>query len=380
MTVQLNFVDLNLDKSIEKTINKMGFQEPTLIQQKCIPLISKGKDVIGEAKTGSGKTAAFGFPIIQKILPKKRRQVLIITPTRELCLQVSSDLRIYAQYTPLKIVTIHGGVSYNPQLDGLQKAEIVVATPGRLLDIMKNYRISFPNLTTLVIDEADNLFDMGFLPDMKRIIRQLPRKRQTLLFSATIPENLLRLMNPFLSTPKIVRIDSFVEEHLLKQGYIQVSGRDKESLLIHLLNSENVKKAIVFCATRHGTMRLTKTLKKHVQAHVKMIHGGMSQAKRTQTIAALEKGHVNILVATDVASRGLDISNITNIYNFDLPRTKEGYIHRIGRTARAGKKGFAITLFDHQEARLFNKIIGNQNVEPLHYPRFKRIAVTGRYY
>ncbi|MHA2246147.1 MAG: DEAD/DEAH box helicase [Candidatus Hodarchaeales archaeon] len=321
------------------------FKQPTEIQEKAIPYVIAGKDVIGEAATGSGKTLAFASGIIHRTNRGKGVQALVITPTRELTRQVADMIADLSKYKPIKVTSVYGGVSINPQINNLRRADVVVGTPGRLLDHIGRGTIRLGNVKILVLDECDRLLDMGFLPDVEKIINKLPLNRQTLLFSATISFEVNRLAQKYMNDPVDVEAESFVDPTKLSQYYYgPVADSLKFSLLVHLLNQNKKENlTMIFCNTRRYTDFVAKNL---INSGIKAtaLHGGLTQNERTKRLNYFQTGKTKILVATDVAARGLDIQGITSIYNYDLPENRKQYIHRIGRTARAGNEGKSITL------------------------------------
>lgn len=353
-----SFKDYDLSEPILQVIENLGFAVPTEIQTQIIPLILNGRDVIGEAKTGSGKTAAFGLPIIEKIVEKNSRkplQALILTPTRELCLQVTKHLQSYAKFSNIQIAPIYGGVSYYPQMAAVKSHEIIVATTGRFMDIMKRKKLTFENLEYLVVDEADRMFDMGFRPDIKHIIEKTPNKRQTLLFSATIPAKMLRFFKPYQrNRPKLVRVESQLSSEVLKQySYVTNDQQKKFQLLTYQLIKSKDTRTIVFCRTRSNVKNIVPRLEKKGFRNVSMLHGLMSQSKRSKSIERFITGKSKVLVATDVASRGLDIENVETVIVYSVPQSKQDYIHRIGRTARAGAHGEVWVILTKAERKKF---------------------------
>ncbi|MBI4145452.1 DEAD/DEAH box helicase [Candidatus Woesearchaeota archaeon] len=368
------FSALHLPAPLLKAVHELGYTAPTRIQAQAIPLILAGKDIIGQSQTGSGKTAAFGLPMLAKIVPG-RLQGLILTPTRELCIQVSDALRGFAKHTRLRITPVFGGVGIGPQIQAARFAEVIVATPGRLLDLMeRGLRLS--TVTYLVLDEADRMLDMGFIDDVERIIRQIPKQRQTLLFSATLSPRLQSLVHKHMHAPVTIQTELRVDTSLLTERAYPVEMSDKLSLLAHLLKHETPGVAIVFCRTRHGCDKVAKRLRaQHIDATA--IHGGLAQNKRTRVIESLHQSKLGVLVATDVASRGLHIENISHVYNYDIPGTPDDYVHRIGRTARAGAKGDAVTFVSPQEAHDFKNILRTVKREVLFspLPKFERIVL-----
>lgn len=366
-----SFKELNLQ--LQTRILKLGFTKPTLIQEKSIPLIIKGRDVIGESETGSGKTLAFGSGIIERTDPKKGLQALILTPTRELAEQVKDSL-IKFSYKHLRIMAIYGGVSIEPQIKGLSRANVVVSTPGRLLDHLNRRTINLSNVNLVVLDEADRMFDMGFIDDVEKIIKACPKDRQTLFFSATISPQVKELANKYMKNPSQVSGKKQVDPSKLKQVYYNVMRNLKLSLFLHLLKSEKSGLIMVFCNTRKTTDFLYKNLKAHKFDAI-AIHGGLSQNKRTKTINTFNKGHAVILVCTDVAARGLHIDNVSHVYNYEIPRESSGYVHRIGRTARAGEQGKVINLLSEYDYDNFDRIMRDYrfNIEKIEVPRVQKV-------
>ena len=370
----MKFEDLKLNESLIKAVIRKGFTEPTLIQMKCIPAIKAGKDVVGQSLTGSGKTAAFGLPIIEKIIPGKGIQALILAPTRELASQVQENLVSFASFMRINITAIYGGVSINPQFDALKRAEIVVATPGRLLDHMERNSINLNNVHFLVLDEADKMLEMGFIDDIKIIMKHLPKNKQTLLFSATIPSQIHEIIKYYLKDPIFIKEQIHVDKSLLKQIYYDVRQNEKFSLLVHLLKKKTPGLAIVFCGTRSQVDLITKNLKMQ-NMHAMAVHGGLSQNKRSHAVDSLKKENIQVLVATDIAARGLDIKNISHIYNYDSPKNSDEYTHRIGRTARAGKYGEAVTLISERDHDNFRNVISDRNlsIKKEFLPEFEKV-------
>ena len=365
---------IHLQPELAKAFEEMGFLEYTDIQKKTIPLIQEGKDVIGQSFTGSGKTAAFGFPILEKITHNHGVQTLLLVPTRELCEQVTTEMRKFAKYKRMNITAVYGGVSINPQFQSLKHADIVVATPGRMLDHLERGTARLTNVKILVLDEADKMFEMGFIDDVKRIISQLPRERQTLLFSATISHQVHEIVKNYMKNPEKVKVQSYVGEEKLEQYFYSVHAADKFSLLVHLLRHEKPGLTIIFCATRNRVDALGKNLyKQGIQAQ--SLHGGLTQNRRKQAIDMFHGNKVDILVASDVAARGLDIKNVKYIINYDIPKTSKEYIHRIGRTARAGKEGKVISLLAQQDHDNFRNVLEDRSliVKKLEPPQFERM-------
>jgi len=370
----MKFVDLNINKKlIEKTIEQ-GFEKLTLIQEKCLPEIIKGTDIVGQAETGSGKTLAFCLPILDKIIPKSGLQAVVLTPTRELCVQVTDVFKEYGNLIGIKSTSVYGGVSIEPQIRKIRSSDVVVGTPGRMLDHLCRKTIDFRNVKFLVLDETDKMLDMGFIDDVEKIIRYIPNQRQTLMFSATIMENIHRLMSKHLHTPIIIKTQSQVDNDKLNQVYYDIYQINKKfSLLVHLLKNDTSGLAIVFCATRTESDIIARNLR-YNGIRATAIHGGMSQNKRMQSLESLKNQQTDVLVATDVAARGLDIKNVSHIYNYDVPKTSIEYIHRIGRTARAGENGSAITLLTEPDHNNFRRVQSNDElkIEEASMPDFKK--------
>jgi ATP-dependent RNA helicase DeaD len=357
------FRDIVTDNQILRAIDELGFESPTDIQAQTIPPGLEGKDLIGQAKTGSGKTFAFGIPMLHRMTKDPVPQALILAPTRELCQQISVELKKLTKYNKVKIASVYGGVSINPQIEQLHDAQIVVGTPGRILDHLERDTLRVDKMKVLVLDEADRMFDMGFIDDMERIIQALPTERQTLLFSATMPEQIKGLARRYQRDPTHIKTIVHVEEHLLPQFYYVVEHNRKFSLLVHLLAQDKPKLSIIFCATRHIADVVASNLERQ-RINAAAIHGGLSQARRDRVITDFKSGKIPILVATDVAARGLDIKNVTHVINYDVPKNPEDYVHRIGRTARAGESGKAITLLENRDFEFFQDILSLPNVNP----------------
>jgi len=375
----MKFEDMNIEKGIVSALNSYGLIEPTQIQKKAIPLIQQGFDVVGQSKTGSGKTAAFGVPLIEKIDEKfKRIQALVLSPTRELAQQIARELEKFSKFKRLNVVCIYGGVAIEPQIQKLRRAHIVVGTPGRILDHVRRGTVSFKYVRTFVLDEIDRMLDMGFIDDVESIIQTLPprKNRQMLFFGATLNDEIIDLASRFSKNLKYVRTETKVSERYLKQVYYEVNFRKKFSLLVHLLNHEKPDKVIIFCNTRNEVDLITKNLEKQgFYGRVSAIHGGYTQSRRNKVIHDFYAGKIQILVATDVAGRGLDIDNVSHIINYDVPRNPEDYINRIGRTARAGGSGIAISLLSRDDYDAFRRIrrIYNVQIQNKELPRFNML-------
>lgn len=349
----MQFNTLKLIDPLMRAIKEQGYTEPTPIQQQAIPYILNKDDLIGLAQTGTGKTAAFALPVLQNLIEqqpntrgKSRRviQVLVLAPTRELAAQIGDSFDTYGRHTPIKQTTIFGGVSQRPQVDKLKRGvNIVVATPGRLLDLMNQGEMRLDRLEVLILDEADRMLDMGFLPDIKRIISKLPQKRQTLLFSATMPPDIQQFANSILQSPKKVEVapESTTVEAISQSVYF-VEKSDKRKLLQHLIKDTNMHRTLVFTRTKHGANRLSQQLSK-ARISSEAIHGNKSQGARERALNNFKKGKTQVLVATDIAARGIDVDDVSHVVNFDLPNETESYVHRIGRTGRAGNSGIVMS-------------------------------------
>ena len=368
------FEELNVKKELVQGLKEMGLKEPTEIQTKAIPLIKQGKDVISISKTGSGKTAAFGVPILENIKQGQGIQYLIIAPVRELAVQISNELRKFGKYIKFSVTTVYGGVSINPQIEAMQRADIVVSTPGRLLDHLENYDLKLDKIKCVVLDEADKMVEMGFIEDIRKILNETPNNRQTLLFGATISNEIDELKQEYMHDPVVAQAESHVEEEYLEQYYYDVKQFEKFSLLVHLLKKEKKDLAIVFCSARSTVEMVTKNLRDNgIKAD--MIHGKLTQNRRLKVIENFHKGRPNILVASAVAARGLDIKDVSHIFNYDLSQDAQEYVHRVGRTARAGKQGKAITLLSERDHDVFREILNRYpvKVEQLPLENFERL-------
>lgn len=350
------FQDLNIREELVRALKEIGINEPTDIQEKTIPLILAGKDVIGISKTGSGKTVAFGLPLLEKAVPGNGIQVLIIGPTRELAVQISQELKKFGKYLKFNVATIYGGVSINPQIEELETADIVVGTPGRLLDHLQRRTLNLSRVICAVLDEADKMIEMGFIEDIEMILNSTPEYRQVLLFGATISDEIDRLKHQYMHQPETVRTEVKVEENLLEQYYYNVEPREKFSLLVHILKKENVGLALIFCS-KISTVELVARNLRHQNLRADMLHGKLSQNRRLRVLENFHQAKPNILVASAVAARGLDIKDVTHVINYDLSQDPQEYVHRIGRTARAGEAGKAITLLESRDYDTFGEIL-----------------------
>ncbi len=373
----ITFEQLNIEKSILDVITEEGFEQPTEIQEKSIPSAIEGKDILAGSATGSGKTLAFGASIIQNTTNGVGIQALILTPTRELAQQVKDSLKKFSKNKRLVITSVYGGMPIQRQFKRLEEADIVVGTPGRILDHIDRRTIDLKGIKTLVLDEADRMLDMGFKDDVEKIMRNVPAERQTMLFSATIHGMVSHLIERHLRNPVKIEVENHVDPSKLKQGYYDVTNSLKFSLLVQLLKKEKSGLVVVFCNTRHNTDFVTKNLKgQGIDAEA--IHGGFTQKKRNRILEKFHSGKVLTLVCTDVAARGLDIPNISHVYNYDLPTDPKDYIHRIGRTARAGKEGIAINILAPRDHENFGKVLQeNQITIPkIDTPQIDRINLT----
>jgi len=345
----MKFSDLGLGPDVLQAVEDAGYSEPTPIQEKAIPIVLQGRDVLGCAQTGTGKTASFTLPMIEILAagrPKARMpRSLIIEPTRELATQIAENFVVYGKYHKLTMALIIGGVSFDEQYRLLDRGvDVLIATPGRLLDHVERGKVMLRGVQVLVIDEADRMLDMGFIPDVEKIVSLMPTMRQTLFFSATMPPEIRRLADAFLRNPKEIAVDPPTSPAaLVVQGLSVVDHGDKREALRRLIRSQNVKNALIFCNRKRDVDILYRSLKKH-DFHVAALHGDMAQTVRSETLERFKDGKVTLLVASDVAARGLDIQGLSHVFNFDVPTHAEDYIHRIGRTGRAGLPGKAFTL------------------------------------
>lgn len=341
----MKFTELHLSENILKAVEKAGFEEPSPIQELTIPLALEGKDVIGQAQTGTGKTAAFGLPTLDKIDTSRHVvQALVIAPTRELAVQGQEELFRFGREKGVKVRSVYGGSSIEKQIKALRSgAHIVVGTPGRLLDLIKRKALKLDHVETLILDEADEMLNMGFLEDIEAIISRVPENRQTLLFSATMPEAIKRIGVKFMYDPEHVRVAAKeLTTDLVDQYYIRVKEQEKFDTMTRLIDVERPELAIVFGRTKRRVDELTRGLKLRGY-RAEGIHGDLDQGKRLRVLRDFKNDNIDILVATDVAARGLDISGVTHVYNYDIPQDPESYVHRIGRTGRAGKHGQSVT-------------------------------------
>jgi ATP-dependent RNA helicase DeaD len=341
-----SFRDLGLSEALIQTLDELGYEDPTAIQEQAIPELLAGHDVIGQAQTGTGKTAAFGLPLLEHLDPESRNtQALVLTPTRELCIQVTQALRAYAEHLPtIEVIAVFGGQAVATQQSRLrQAAQVVVATVGRTLDLVNRGSLDLSSARYVVLDEADEMLDLGFIEDVEKILRMCPSGRQTALFSATMPPPIQKLAEGYMYDPTTIRITpKTLTVDAIAQAYVEVPAKDKAARLVELLKTEEPEQAIIFTRTKIGASKLEKTLKDK-GLDVKALHGDLSQGVRDGVMIAFKSHRVKLLVATDIAARGLDIEHVTHVINYDVPNSSETYVHRIGRTGRVGRTGRAIT-------------------------------------
>jgi ATP-dependent RNA helicase RhlE len=366
----MTFESLNIVEPILKALQEEGYTQPTPIQEQAIPIVLEGKDVLGCAQTGTGKTAAFAIPIIQLLGKsisrddKRPIRCLIVTPTRELAIQIGESFTAYGRHTRLTHAVLFGGVNQRPQVATLRKGvDVLIATPGRLLDLMNQGFLSLRDIQMFVLDEADRMLDMGFIHDVKKILSVLPTKRQSLFFSATMPPNIIKLANTILVHPSkvaVTPVSSTVD--IIDQSLFFVEKNDKNNLLVDLLNRKNIQTALVFTRTKHGADKVSKALmKQNIKAEA--IHGNKSQNARQRALTNFKEQTIRVLVATDIAARGIDVNNLECVINYEIPNVPETYVHRIGRTGRAGAKGIAFSFCDAEEKpyiRDIEKLIGKK--------------------
>jgi len=352
----LTFASLGLSEPLLRALASENYTTPTPIQVRAIPALLAGRDLLGIAQTGTGKTAAFGLPLLQRLAENKARadhrgtRALILAPTRELAVQIDVSLKTYGRHLGFRHAVILGGVNQNPQVNAMkQGVDILVATPGRLLDLVKQQHIRLDGVTTLVVDEADRMLDMGFIRDVRKIVSMLPKKRQSMLFSATMPDDVVKLVGDMLHQPERVEVSPPTKTaDKIDQRVIHIEQKDKRALLSHLLKDDKFKRVIVFTRTKHIANRVSEHLEKSGFS-ADAIHGNKSQNARQRALDNFKSGHVRVLVATDIAARGVDVDDISHVINFELPNEPESYVHRIGRTARAGTEGIAISFCDPSE-------------------------------
>ncbi len=354
----MTFKEFNFKPELQRAIDDAGFKEPSPVQEEAIPIILEGKDMVGQAHTGTGKTAAFGLPVLNMMELDGSVETVVIVPTRELATQVSDELYRFGKYLGVNTATVYGGSSYQRQIKHINNAGIIVATPGRFLDLLSNGQINI-SPKFLILDEADEMLDMGFLDDIKEIFTYFDAPRQTLMFSATMPPAIRELAKTILYRPEFVTITkSNVTNDKIKQHYYVVRESERDDALIRLLDFKDPEKAIVFCRTKREVDRLSNFLSSKGYI-AKGLHGDMEQRQREEVIKAFKRDALEILIATDVAARGLDVSNVTHVFNYHIPFDSESYVHRIGRTGRAGKEGIAISIVTPHEFNSLKKIQKN---------------------
>ena len=374
-----NFEKLGIDPPVLKIIEKMGFSEPMEIQAKTIPLGLEGKDIVAMSATGSGKTLVFATILIHNIDKERGIQALILTPTRELTEQVAQTIQLFARSKHMEVAKVIGGMPINRQIQKLERANIVVGTPGRILDHIGRKTLDLSTVKILVLDEADRMFDMGFIRDVEKIMNYCPKQKQTMLFSATITGAVLDLAEKHMRNPVSISVDNFVDPSKLRQAYYETDRAHKFSLLLHLIRTEESGLAMVFCNSRRGVDFVQKNLAANgINAHA--LHGGMTQPKRNKVISGFHSNDIHVLVCTDVAARGLDIKGVRHIYNYNLPHDPIDYTHRIGRTARAGAEGMAISLLTEEEYPNFRRIMGRDNIkiERMELPQLEQVRLIGK--
>ncbi|NCA84297.1 MAG: DEAD/DEAH box helicase [Clostridia bacterium] len=375
----MTFKELEIIDPILKALEHEGYTQPTPIQQQAIPILLRGSDLLGCAQTGTGKTAAFAVPILQHLYNDRAQRnnskavrALIVTPTRELAIQIDESFEAYGRYTNIRHTVVFGGVKQGNQTQALQRGvEVLVATPGRLLDLMQQGFITLDHIKYFVLDEADRMLDMGFIHDIRKIIAKLPTRRQSLFFSATMPPDIIALSRKILGNPQ--RIDIMPEQttaEKVEQAVYFVNKKEKTKLLVHLLQTEPVNSALVFSRTKHGANKIVKLLAK-ANINADAIHGNKSQSARQKALGDFKSGSTNVLVATDIAARGIDVDDLSHVINYDLPNIPETYVHRIGRTGRAGAAGISLSFCDAEEKpylRDIQKLIARQIHVIAHHP------------
>jgi ATP-dependent RNA helicase RhlE len=371
---QARFTELGLLQPLLEAVAAAGYNHPTPIQRDAIPVVLRGRDVMGLAQTGTGKTAAFTLPMIQRLADGPRRlRALILTPTRELCQQVEDSFRKYGRFAAIDVASIYGGVAYEPQEDALRRgADVIVATPGRFIDHMERRNVSMDNLEILVLDEADRMLDMGFAPQLNRIVSGIPPYRQTLLFSATMPPEVEALARKYLRRPALVQVGRRSQAaSTVRHAVYPVPRERKNALLVELLGQEGMDSVLVFTRTKHGADRVVRDLHRARIAATAM-HADKSQSQRSKALEGFKSGETRVLVATDIAQRGLDITGISHVINYDVPGQAEDYVHRIGRTGRAAQSGDAFTFMAPDEiamVRTIERVLG-QPIERISIPGF----------
>jgi len=366
----MTFQQLQLSKNILRSLSEQNYEQPTEIQAKAIPVGLSGRDILGSAQTGTGKTAAFALPIIQNLLDRgsghgeRRIRALVVTPTRELALQIGESFTAYAQYTSLRNTVIFGGVPQTAQVQAIERGvDVLIATPGRLLDLMDQGVFTLRDIEFFVLDEADRMLDMGFIHDIRKIIAVLPKKRQSLFFSATMPDNILALSKQILTEPVKIAVDPVSSTaDTIRQMLYTTNKKSKKDLLLHLLKDPRLDQVLLFSRTKHGADRIVRDLRKR-KILCAAIHGDKTQGQRQRALGEFKEGRIRVLAATDIAARGIDIEKLGYVINFDIPNESETYVHRIGRVGRAGEKGIALSLCEPEEnayIRDIEKLIGKK--------------------
>ena len=368
------FKDLGLNDQVLKAITERGFEHPTLIQARMIPPALEGRDVLGQARTGTGKTAAFGLPALGRLEKGTRFGALILVPTRELAIQVTAELREFAKFTKQRIVAVYGGQKIKQQADKLEKGpEIIVGTPGRVMDMHNRGLLPYDSMKIAILDEVDRMLDIGFREDIRKILGKMPKTRQTIFVSATISDEIEKLARSYMRDPeKIVTTGKSLTVQQVGQSYLSVERWDKASMLVHLIKSEEAALTLVFCRTKRTVDSVQKKLSRSgIDAHA--IHGDMVQGKRNRVMQILRDGDLHVLVCSDLAARGLDVQGISHVVNYDLPEDPEIYIHRVGRTARAGRDGIAYSFVSPDQGDLLTAIemLANIEIPQKHFPDFK---------
>jgi len=361
----LTFKDLNLSENIERAVEDMGFEEPTPIQSQSIPYLMEGKDVIGQAQTGTGKTAAFGIPALEMLdVKSKNVQVLVLCPTRELANQVAEEMSKLAKYQNTKMLPVYGGQPIDRQIKALRRGvHIVIGTPGRIMDHIQRKTLKLDDVNMVVLDEADEMLDMGFREDIEFILSRIPGRKQTVLFSATMPKPIIKLTKKYQQNPQMIKtVHKKLTVPQIEQYYFEVKDNAKTEVLCRLIDIYNFKSSLVFCNTKKNVDKQVETLKARGYL-VDGMHGDMKQAQRERVMSNFRKGEIETLVATDVAARGIDVENIEAVFNYDIPQDEESYVHRIGRTGRAGKEGVAITFAFGKDIRKIKTIQKHTNVK-----------------
>ncbi len=370
----MKFDELNVKDAVVKALKEDGIVEATTIQEKSIPLVHNGHDVVGISRTGSGKTASFGIPLLEKMEPGQGVQSLVLAPTRELAVQISKELQKWGKYLDLNFATVFGGVGIDPQIQDIKKAEVVVGTPGRILDHIGRRTLDLTKLKMFVLDEADKMVEMGFIEDIERILGETNKERQIMLFGATISKEIDYLKETHMHNVEFAEAELHVKKDLLEQYYYNIAHNQKFSLLVHLLKKDLSSRVMIFCSKRSTVELVYKNLRNN-GIKCEEIHGKMTQNRRLRAIEQFNEGKVNYLIASAVAARGLDIQGVTHVYNYDLSNDPQEYIHRVGRTARAGESGKAITLLSDQDHGNFHGIFDKYDVDIQELPleKFERI-------